>query len=153
MLGREFAGEDAEWAGSVSGATDTAWSNYAIARDAVEHRRLDVLRAVGADAVGTRRIQCHHDDVERLARDAAAATRSAPPLVRSGSVRIARHAASPAAATRTMVTHRSSLRRPELDGFPVAVSVGGWAMGRLIVTADADRRQLWTGIRRCPGGQ
>ncbi len=107
MLGREFAGEDTR-VGRKRQRRDRhrLVELHAIARDAVEHGRLDVLRAVGADAVGARRIQCHHDDVERLARDAA---RQRPKV------------GAAARAVRARAHHppcREPRRRDENDGHP-----------------------------------
>ena len=57
-----------ECAGSVSGADrHRLLEQHAFAREPIEGRRLDVRRAVGADAVGARRVERDDDEVQAIA--------------------------------------------------------------------------------------
>ena len=148
VLRREFASEDARMGGQRQRRDRHRLVElHAVPRDAVEHRRLDVLRTVGANAVGARRIQRHHDDVEGLARDTLRKRAEVGAAARAGRARARQLPRSqPRGRDDTESDHPEECATPGESGrLRCGSGFGRPRHGRPIVTAETDCRQLGAG--------
>ena len=89
VLGRKLAGKDARVRGERQrGDRDRLLEQHAFGCQPIDRRRFHIVRAVGADAIGARRVERHDDQVQPIACDAARQLPSSTPAaVLTGRVR------------------------------------------------------------------